>query len=301
MSDTRSASGAAALLDRRDTLLAWYFVLAWGSGYLAVRTGLRDAPPFTFLVLRNAFGLLCMGAWLLAAKACWPSGPREWGHICVAGLLVHVVNLGGSHYAQYLGMSAGVTALVLSSPPLLTAVIAHRFMRQPMSGRQWAGVALGLAGVLLVVWNKIDVRAVRPQSLAAVLVALAGITAGTLYQRVFCAGADLRSSAFIQFGASLLVLAPLAWGVEGFKVHATWALAGAIAYLVVIVSILALNALHALMRRGHATKVTSLFFLTPVVAVALEWAMFGVTHGGVVVLGIAAACAGVWLVSSRRP
>jgi drug/metabolite transporter (DMT)-like permease len=88
--------------------------------------------------------------------------------------------------------------------------------------------------------------------------------------------------------------------VEGFVVQWSWALFGAIAYLVVLASILAVNALHTLMRRGHATKVTSLFFLTPIVAVALEWALFGVVPSALSLAGIAVTCAGVALVSAQR-
>ena len=285
---------------RFDTLLAWYFVLVWGSGYLASKTGLLYAAPFTFLSLRFLLGMLCLLPWLMIARPGWPGSPREFLHICVAGLLMHAVNLSGSHYSQYLGMSAGITALLLATQPLFTAVIAHRFMAQRLLPGQWLGVALGLAGVSLVVWHKIDVRAVSGASLLAVGISLAAITSGTLYQRVFCPTADLRSSAFIQFAASVLVLAPLAWQVEGFVVHWSWALFGAIAYLVILASILAVNALHALMRRGHATKVTSLFFLTPIVAVSLEWALFGVVPTALSLAGIAITCAGVALVSGRR-
>jgi len=291
---------AAPDAGRYDSLLAWYFVLVWGSGYLATKAGLHYAAPFTFLTLRYAFGWLCMGAWLLASKARWPASRRELFHVCVAGLLMHAINLSGSHYAQYLGMSAGITALVLATQPLFTAVVAHRFMGQRLVARQWLGVVLGLAGVLFVVWHKIDVKAVSAGSLAAVGISLAAITSGTLYQRVYCPSADLRSSAFLQFSASLLVLAPLAWRVEGFVVHWHWPLLGAIAYLVILASILAVNALHGLMRRGHATRVTSLFFLTPIVAVLLEWAMFGVVPTMLSVVGIAVTCAGVALVSAGR-
>jgi drug/metabolite transporter (DMT)-like permease len=286
--------------DRRDTLLAWYFVIVWGSGYLASKTGLLYAAPFTFLSLRFLFGLLCLVPWLVVARPAWPGSRREFFHVGVAGLLMHAVNLSGSHYSQYLGMSAGITALLLATQPLFTALIAHRFMAQRLGRIQWLGVALGLAGVALVVWHKIDVRAVSTSSLVAVGISLAAITSGTLYQRVFCPTADLRSAAFIQFALSVLVLAPLAWRVEGFVVHWSWALLGAIAYLVILASILAVNALHGLMRRGHAARVTSLFFLTPIVAVGLEWAMFGVVPSVLSLAGIAVTCAGVALVSRTR-
>jgi drug/metabolite transporter (DMT)-like permease len=286
--------------ERLDTLLAWYFVIVWGSGYLASKTGLQYAPPFTFLTLRFAFGIVCVVPWLLWVRPRWPSGRREWFHVCVAGLLMHAVNLGGSHYAQYLGMSAGVTALLLATQPLLTAVVAHRFMHQRLAPAQWFGVLLGLAGVALVVWHKVDVRAVSGASLLAVGISLVAITSGTLYQRALCAQVDLRSASLIQFAASVALLLPLAFLVEGFQVRWHWALFGAIAFLVILASILAVNALHALMRRGHATKVTSLLFLTPIVAVALEWLLFGVVPTALSIVGIAVTCLGVALVAGRR-
>ncbi|HEV2609305.1 MAG TPA: DMT family transporter [Noviherbaspirillum sp.] len=292
--DARSDTG------RIDSLLAWYFVIIWGSGYLASKTGMQYAAPFTFLTLRYTFGILCLLPWVMMTRPSWPSGRREFVHICVAGLLMHAINLGGSHHAQYLGMSAGVTALLLSTQPLLTAVIAHRLMGERLNAAQWLGVVLGLAGVMLVVWHKIDVRAVTHASLFAAAVSLTAITAGTLYQRAFCKTADLRSAAFLQFVVSLAVLAPLAWINEGMAVRWSWPLVLSILFLVVLASILAVNALHVLMRRGQATKVTSLFFLTPIVAVLLEWMMFGVVPTLFSIAGIAVTCAGVALVSGIR-
>ena len=279
--------------------LAWYFVLAWGSGYLATKAGLADAPPFTFLALRYAFGLLVLVPALLWLRPRWPATGAEWGHVIVAGLLMHAVNLGGSHYAQFLGMSAGVTALVLGMQPLVTAVVSSRFMGERLAPRQWAGVGVGLAGVGLVVWHRIDVQAMTGGSLAAVFVSLAAVTAGTLYQRAFCPHADLRSAALIQFAASLAVMAPLGYTVEGLPVRWTGTLVLAIVFLVIFASIFAVSALHTLMRRGHATRVTSLLYLTPVVAVALEALLYGVVPSALTGAGIALACAGVALVTRR--
>src|SRR3982751_2822534 len=136
-----------------NALLAWYFVAVWGSGYVATKIGLQYAPPFTFLTLRFGFGLLCLAPVVLLWKPRWPESRVEFGHLVVAGLLMHAVQLGASHYAQYLGMSAGVSALVISCQPLLTALIASKFMHEKLVPRQWAGIALGLAGIVLVVWH----------------------------------------------------------------------------------------------------------------------------------------------------
>ena len=287
-----------------DSLLAWYFVSVWGSGFIATKVGLQYAAPFTFLTLRYAFGLACLIPLVLVLRPSWPASRSELAHILVAGLLMHATNLGGSHYAQYLGMSAGITALILAVQPLLTALVVSRWMHTRLAARQWLGVALGLAGVALVVWHKIDIRAIGWGSLAAVGFSLVAITAGTLYQRVFCPHVDLYGAALLQFAISLAVLAPLAWAVEGMQVHWAWQLLAAIAFLVILASILAVNALHTLMRHGEATRVTSLMYLTPVFAVVLELLMFGVVPTPLSLAGIAVTCLGVAMVAwqqSRPP
>jgi len=288
--------------DRRgfESLLVWYFVIVWGSGYLASKIGMQYAPPFTFLTLRFAFGVACMLPIVLIARPPWPASRAELGHVIAAGLLMHVMNLGGSHYTQYLGVSAGITAVLLSVQPLLTALIAARWMEERLTGRQWLGIALGLAGVVLVVWHKIDVREMTLGSLLAVTISLVGITAGTLYQRIFCPLVDLRVSALVQFAASVVTLAPLAWLIDGFEVNWAWPMFGAIVFLVIGASILAVNALHMLMRRGEATRVTSLIYLTPIFAVVLEFALFEVVPSVLSVAGIAVTCFGVALVTWTR-
>ena len=284
-----------------NALLAWYFVAVWGAGYVATKIGLQYAPPFTFLSMRFAFGLLCLLPVVLVWRPRWPTTGREWGHLAVAGLLMHAVQLGGSHYAQYLGMSAGVAALIIACQPLVTAVIVSGWMNEKLQPRQWVGVILGLAGVALVVWHQIDVREVTLGSLIGTLVALGGVTAATLYQRKFSPKADLKAASVVQFAASLVVLVPLGVAVEGFRVSWAWQMWLSIAFLVIFASILAVSVLHLLMRHGEATRVASMMYLPPVFAVVLEAALFGVVPSGLALAGIAITCAGVAMtVWSRR-
>jgi drug/metabolite transporter (DMT)-like permease len=233
-------------------------------------------------------------------KPRWPATRVEFGHVVIAGLLMHAVHLGGSHYSQYLGLSAGITAVLLSVQPLLTALFAMRWMRERLNALQWAGIVIGLAGVTLIVWHKIDVRDATWGALTAVAVSVAGVTAGTLYQRVYCPTVDLRGAALVQFLSAFAVLAPLAWFVEGAAVRWSWTLAGVIVFLVIGASLLAVNAFHTLMRRGQATKVTSLIYLTPIFAVVLELLMFDVVPSLFSLAGIAITCLGVAMVSWTR-
>lgn len=270
-------------------------MIVWGSGFIATKIGLQHAAPFTFLSLRFAFGIICLVPIVLLARPRFPSSRRELRHVIVAGLLMHAVHLSGSHYTQYLGISAGITALLLSAQPLLTAAIAARWMGETLQTRQWCGVLLGLSGVALVVWHKIDVQEASAASVIAVTVSLAGVTAGTLYQRFFCPLVDLRSASLLQFGATLALLAPLAWAIEASPVVWSWALMGSIMFLVIGASILAVSALHLLMRRGQATRAASLIYLTPVIAVVLELFLFGEVPTELSIIGMVVTCFGVAL------
>ena len=276
-----------------NALLAWYFVAVWGAGYLATKVGLQYAPPFTFLTLRFAFGLALLLPAAALLRPRWPADPREIGHMAVAGLLMHAVQLGGTHYAQYLGMSAGVVAGIVAGQPLLTAIIAGFFLEEKILPGQWLGVFIGLAGVALVVWHKIDVHEVTAASLGCTLLGVFGVTAAGLYQRRFSPRADLKAAAVIQFAAALAAVGPLAVLVEGFRFTFSWQMAAAIAFLVIFASIIGVSVYNWLMRHGEATRVTSMMYLPPVFAVVLELALFRVVPTALTVAGMAIACAGV--------
>jgi drug/metabolite transporter (DMT)-like permease len=280
--------------------LAWYFVAVWGAGYLATKIGLQHAAPFTFLTLRFAFGMLCLLPLVLFSRISWGT-PTALAHLAVAGLLMHAVQLGGSHYAQYLGMSAGVAALIISTQPLFTAVIAGKVLGERLQPRQWLGVFVGLLGVAMVVWHKVDVREVTAANLAASVVAVAGVTAATLYQKVFSPRADLKAATVVQFAATLAVVAPLAVAVEDFRFDFSIQLITSIAFLVIFASILGVMALWWLLRHGEATRVTSMMYLPPIFAVVLELALFGVVPGWLMVAGIMVTCVGVAMTVWHKP
>jgi drug/metabolite transporter (DMT)-like permease len=281
------------------SLLSAYFVTIWGAGFVATRVALQYAAPFTYIGVRYAIAAVIALGVALTLRARWPATRAEWGHVAVAGLLSHGGYLAGSHYAQYWGLSAGVTALVLALQPLVTALVAARWMGERLTRRQAVGVVVGLGGVALVVAHKFDVGAITPGSLAAVAWALACVTAGTLYQRQHASDTDLRSGVAIHLAATAVVMLPLAAVVEGFRIEWNAAIAGALAYHVVPASMGAFTVFHYLMRRGQATRVTSLLYLTPPVAALCEWLLFGTAPTPVMLAGMVIACAGVAMVTRR--
>ena len=278
--------------------LAAYFVTVWGAGFVATRIALQYAAPFTYIGVRYSIAFV-VAMLAFGLRAAWPKTRAEWGHVAIAGLLSHAGYLAGSHYAQRWGLSAGVTALVLALQPLLTAVIMSRWLHERLGPVQKIGVGVGLAGVALVVGQRAEASS-SWASLAVVFWALACVTAGTLYQRQFCARSDLRSAVCIHFFATAVVMLPLGVAVEGFDIEWNRQIFIALGYHVVLASIGAYSIFHLLLRRGQATGVTSLLYLTPPIAALCEWSVFGVLPTPVMWAGMLIACIGVAM-ATRGP
>ncbi len=168
-----------------------------------------------------------------------------------------------------------------------------------MSGRQWVGFALGFVGVLLVVVDKIVLVAMPWSSIALAVFALLSITAGTLFQKARCPRFDIRAGTLIQFAASLVVTVPLAIVFEPWRVQFVLPFVAAWAWSVFGLSIGGMALLFPLIRRGEATRVTSLFYLTPPVTALLAWYAFGESLSHRALLGMACAVVGVALVVAR--
>jgi len=291
-----SEDSAPPLAHATLVALSTYFVLVWGAGFVATRIALQYAAPFSYIGIRYSIALV-VALLAFGHGARWPQSTRQWGHVAVAGLLSHAGYLGGSHYAQRLGLSAGVTALILALQPLLTALIVSRWLHERLAPTQRVGIAVGLAGVALVVGERALAGTASAASLGAIVVSLLCVTAGTLYQREFCAATDLRAAVCIHFAATAAVMLPLGVVVEGFDIHWNGVVAAALVYHVVLASIGAYSILHLLMRHGQATGVTSLLYLTPPVAALVEWAFFRVAPTPTMWLGMAVACLGVAMTS----
>ena len=297
---TTATADARPLSQATLVALAAYFVTIWGAGFVATRIALQYAAPFTYIGVRYSIAFV-VALLAFGLRARWPKDGRQWRHAAVAGLLTHAGYLGGSHYAQRLGLSAGVTALILALQPLLTALIVSAWLHERLGGLQKLGVVVGLGGVALVVGHRIDTGAMSAASLVAITFSLACVTGGTLYQRQFCADLDLRATACIHFAATAAVMLPLAWAVEGFAIEWNSAIGWSLAYHVVLASIGAFSIFHILLRHGQATQVTSLLYFTPPVAALCEWTVFGSPPTLLMWIGMAVACVGVALVTRGRP
>jgi drug/metabolite transporter (DMT)-like permease len=277
------------------------FVLIWSTGFIVAKYGLPYAPPLSFLAIRYALSLLCFVAWIAIARVAWPNSRVQWLHLAVTGILIHAGYLSGVWSAIKAGMGSGLSALVVGLQPVLTAVWVSQMGESGagkgrVSKRQWLGLVLGLAGLLLVVSRKFGAgNEATAYTLAWAVFALFSITAGTLYQKRFVQSADVRSANAIQLGAALLVTLPFAF-LETEAVQWTGGFVGALAWSVLGLTLGGSSLLYMLIQRGAATAVTSLLYLVPPTTALMAWLLFGESITVVTVAGTALTAIGVSLV-----
>lgn len=278
------------------------FVLLWSTGYVVGKIGLPYAGPFTLLFLRFAVAALVLLVVALATRAPWPASRAQVGHLVVVGLLFQALQFGGLYTGLKLGVGAAVSALIVGTMPIFTALGAGAFLGERIGLRQRIGLAAGLAGVALVVLERIgsgtSAGSAGLAGYGACVLALAGITLGTLYQKRFCTGMDLRTGSFVQLSAASIVALVLAVGVEGLAVRWTPGLLFATGWLSIVNSIGGFSLLFVMMRKNEANKVASLFYLIPGVTAFMGYVVLGERLGWVSVTGFV-VCAGAVYVCTR--
>jgi len=234
----------------------------------------------------------------LATRASWPAGLRQVGHVAVAAWLVHGLYLGGVFVSIAGGMPAGTSAMLVGLQPILTVFLARGWLGERIDARQWTGLGLGLAGVYLVVRHKIALDG-DLVTLLPIVVALVGISVGTLYQKKFAAHVDLRSGAVVQFGACVLLYAPIVAWLEPAPIAWTTEFAFALGWSVIVLSVGAISLLYWLLRRGAAADVARLFYLVPPVTALMAFALFGERLDALAIAGMVLICVGVALARRR--
>ncbi|MEO5883251.1 MAG: DMT family transporter [Caldimonas sp.] len=288
--------------------MPWVFVLIWSTGFVVARLAMPHAPPFSFLSVRFALSAVCFFIWSALVRAAWPASRGQWVHLAVVGVLMQAGYLGGIWSAVKAGIGAGTIALLVGLQPVLTALwvtaTSSRTGRGEGAGggvsvRQWLGLLLGLAGLGLVVWPKMGSGEVTPANLAMALVALLGITIGTLYQKRHVAPCDVRTASAVQMLAALAISVPFAL-LEPEAMDWNINLVAAMAWSVGVLTLGGSSLLYLLIQRGEATTVTSLLYLVPPCTAAMAWLLFGEFFTLVMTLGMALTVVGVAIVVRDR-
>jgi drug/metabolite transporter (DMT)-like permease len=281
-------------------LIPSLFVLLWATGFIGARYAMPWSEPFTFLAARFGMTFLILAAILFMARRAWPS-PRAAMRSAVAGLLMHGVYLGGVFWAVRNGMPAGMSALIVGLQPLITAVMAGAALGERILPRHWAGLAAGFVGVAIVLSPKLGnaADALSLPTLAAAVLAVVAMSAGTVWQKRFSANGDIIGGTMIQYLAAALAMTAGSFAFETQTVILTGELVLAMVWSVLVLSIGAIFLLMRLIRDGDMAKVGSLFYLVPPATALMAWPLFGETLSWLQIAGMAIAVVGVGLATAQ--
>lgn len=276
----------------------WLFVLLWSTGFISAKYGLPYSEPFAFLAWRMAFNLLCFAILLKLFAVSLPRSGRLWGQQLLAGALIHGAYLGGVFCAIEAGIPAGLTALLVGLQPLLTALLVYLVWQQRLSLRQWFGLLLGLAGVMLVLQQTSGMQLEGIQitwtGIFWVLLALLGITLGTLYQKKACQPQPLLAASFIQYAGCLVLMLLGVWikGEGAVQWHPDFILA--LGWSVLVLSVGAILLLLLMIQVGEATRTASYFYLVPPLTALEAWLLFDERMTLLALVGMAVTVFGVY-------
>ena len=276
------------------------FVLLWSTGFIGAKYALPYIEPFNLLFIRMSITVVVFYILCKMLKVQWIP-LSEAKHQMVTGVLIHGCYLGGVFAAIKLGMPAGIAAIVVGVQPILTALLAIKWLNNTLTTTQWIGLLLGfvgMVGVLLLTRQNNHLQFGWPAMLA-VLVSLFAISVGTLYQKRYGGGVSLLAGSFWQYVSTAIFMGLLTVTFESREVIWAPQLILALAWLIFGLSVTAILLLMYMIREGEASKVASYFYLVAPITSIEAWLLFNES------LPILAVCAavltiyGVYLVAKK--
>ena len=241
--------------------------------------------------------------WLIAVVTKAPRLERRHAaSSSIVGLLMHATYLGGVFFAISKGLPSGVSALIAGTHPVVTSFVGHWLLKERLRLIQWCGVACGLGGVIAVLVERSSVKSasITTATLIAMILAVLGMTTGTLVQRSRGQGMSLLRGTAMQYVVAGAALTPVAIFNEHWKMQNTLRNAFSVAWAVGVLSIAAVLLMMLLLARHAAAKVSSLFFLTPALSTIEGAILFSERLGALAVAGLFVSLVGVWL-TQRNP
>ena len=300
-----SADRVRSARTTRRAWIAWTAVcLIWGTTYLFIKIALETIPPFLLGGLRYVTGGLLL-AGLLAARGRPLPARTDWGRLAVLGFFMLMLGNGGVVWGeQYI--SSGLTAVLIGTSPFWMVSIDALFPGgQRLTWRQWIGLAIGFAGIVLLVWPDITQGGAGGRGFAigviAVQIACAGWAVGSSYTRRHVVAADVLGAAALQmlFGGLFMLVAGTLIG-EWADLSVNTRTGVSLVYLTLFGSVVAFAAYSYALQHLDIAVVSLYTYVNPIIAVWLGVLVLGEPFDMRMVLAAAVIVVGILIVQGRR-
>lgn len=274
------------------------FILLWASAFVTSKAIVSDSSPFAALSLR--FGLVSFGFFLFCLftknKIILPI--KIFFKASVIGICFHGLYLGGVFYAIDKNLSVGITAIIVSLQPILTAIFAGPLLKEVVTWKQWLGIILGFIGTLLVIGFDIG-ESIPIIALVASIIGLMAITSGTLLQRKIGIDIPLATSNFYQAFSAFIFLIIVTYLFESSFINFTRDFILSMSWQIIFVSFGAFTILQYLINTGTASRTATLFFLVPPVSVVMAWLFLNEQMNIIDIMGLVIATIGVYIATRK--
>ena len=274
------------------------FIILWASAFVTSKAIVDDSSPFAALSFR--FGLVSLGFFIFCifTNSKIILSFNDFIKASIIGICFHGLYLGGVFYAISENLSVGITAIIVSLQPILTAIFAGPFLKEVVTWKQWVGIMLGFFGTLLVIGMDIG-ESIPIIGLIASLIGLTAITSGTLLQRKIGGNIPLATSNLYQAFSAFIFLLMITILFEKSFINFSLNFILSMSWQVIFVSFGAFTILQYLINTGTASRTATLFFLVPPVSVVMAWLFLNEKMTILDISGLIIATLGVYIATRR--
>ncbi len=278
-------------------LLVAVFLMLWSSAFSVAKLAIVDCPPLLLLAARFLTASVLMFGIAAVTGVRWTLSRRDVLLFALLGIANQAIYLGVG-YVALRDISAGLSVLIFSANPIVTAVVAALVLGERMTWSRAAGLVLGIAGVAFIVQSRLAIGSDHLREILLTVVSLLSFVGGTILFKRYAPKDGLWIGNGVQSLAAGIALLPFSLATESVAdIIPTWRLLASFVFLVVLVSVFAYLLWFKILTVSGATAASSYYFLLPPLGMLFGWLLLGEHVALSDLLGIIPVVLGIYLVT----
>jgi len=278
-------------------LMVGVFLMLWSSAFSVAKLAIADCPPLLLLAARFLIASVLMFGIAAITRVRWTLSRRDVLLFALLGIANQAIYLGVG-YVALRDISAGLSVLIFSANPIVTAVFAALVLGERMTWSKAVGLVLGIAGVAFIVQSRLSIGSDHLRGILLTVVSLLSFVGGTILFKRYAPKDGLWIGNGVQSLAAGIALLPFSLASESIgDIVPTWRLLACFTFLVLLVSVFAYLLWFKILTLSGATAASSYYFLLPPLGMLFGWLLLGEHVALSDLLGIIPVVLGIYLVT----